>query len=72
VYVQSQVAKNLEAVLGGTVGAAAGQSMDAKLEYRLGRRASMRGIYEQSSSGLDATDTKHSYGADLKFRWGFK
>ncbi len=73
VYVQSQVMKNLEAVLGGTVGAAAGQSMDAKLEYRLGQRASMRGVYEQSSSGLDATETKNnSYGADLKFRWEFK
>lgn len=72
VYVQSQVAKNLEAVLGGTVGAAAGQTMDAKLEYRLGRRTSVRGIYEQFPSGLDVTETRNSYGADLKFRWEFK
>jgi translocation and assembly module TamB len=72
VYVQSQVMKNLEAVLGGTVGAAQGQSMDAKMEYHLNRRASVRGVYEQSPSGLDTKETKNSYGADLRFRWEFK
>jgi hypothetical protein len=72
VYVQSQVVKNLEATLGGTVGAAQGQSMDAKVEYRLSHRTSVRGVYEQSASGIDATDTKNSYGADLRFRWEFK
>lgn len=72
VYVQSQVVKNLEATLGGTVGAAQGQSVDAKVEYRLSHRASVRGVYEQSASGIDATDTKNSYGADLRFRWEFK
>ncbi|MGZ3720931.1 MAG: translocation/assembly module TamB domain-containing protein, partial [Bdellovibrionota bacterium] len=73
VYVQSQVVKNLEATLGGTVGAAqGGQSMDAKVEYRLSHRSSVRGIYEQSASGIDAGDTKNSYGADLRFRWEFK
>jgi hypothetical protein len=72
VYVQSQVAKNLEATLGGTVGAAQGQTMDANVEYRLNRRTSVRGVYEQSSSGIDANDTINSYGADLRFRWVFK
>jgi TamB, inner membrane protein subunit of TAM complex len=72
VSLQSQVVKNLDATLGGTVGAASGQNMDAKVEYHLSRRASVRGIYEQSASGIDASDTKNSYGADLRFRWEFK
>lgn len=72
VSVQSQVVKNLDAALGGTVGAAQGQNMDARVEYHLNRRASVRGVYEQSASGIDASDTKNSYGADLRFRWEFK
>ena len=69
---QTQIAKNLDAVFGGTVGSTQGQSLDAKLEYRLGRKASVSAVYEQTPAGLDATDTKNSYGGDLKFRWGFK
>lgn len=72
VYLQSQIVKNLEAAFGGTVGSAQGQSLDARLEYRLGQKASVSAIYEQSPASLDATEVKSSYGADLKFRWGFK
>jgi|GEM_PF-5391045 len=72
VYVQTQVMKNLEAAFGGTVGATQGQNLDAKLEYRLSRKASVSAIYEQNTS-VDPTETsRNSYGADLKFRWGFK
>jgi translocation and assembly module TamB len=72
VHVQTQVMKNLDAAFGGSVGAAQGQSMDAKLEYRLGGKASVSAVYEQTPS-VDATEeTRSSYGADLKFRWGFK
>lgn len=72
VYVQTQVMKNLEAAFGGTVGATQGQSLDARLEYRLSRKASVSAVYEQSSS-VDATEaSRSSYGADLKFRWGFR
>lgn len=72
VYVQTQVMKNLDAAFGGTVGATQGQSLDAKLEYRLSRKASVSAVYEQSTS-VDATEaSRSSYGADLKFRWGFK
>ena len=48
-----------------------GQSLDAKLEYRIGRKASVSAVYEQIPT-LDTTKTRTSYGADLKFRWGFK
>jgi translocation and assembly module TamB len=72
VILQTQIMKNLDAVFGGTVGSTQGQSLDAKLEYRLGRKASVSAVYEQTPAGLDATETKNSYGADLKFRWGFK
>ena len=72
VSMQSQVLKNLDATLGGTVGAVQGQSMDAQLEYHLSRRASVRGIYEQSNMGIEVTDTQNSYGADFRFRWEFK
>jgi hypothetical protein len=72
VYLQTQIMKNMDAAFGGTVGSTQGQSLDARLEYRLGRKASVSAIYEQTPAGLDATDTKESYGADLKFRWGFK
>jgi hypothetical protein len=72
VSLQSQVMKNLDATLGGTVGAAQGQNMDAKLEYHLNQRASVRGVYTQSATGLDANDMDNSYGADLRFRWEFK
>lgn len=72
VYVQTQVLKNLEAAFGGTVASTQGQNLDAKLEYRLGRKASVSAVYEQSTS-VDASETsRSSYGADLKFRWGFK
>jgi hypothetical protein len=72
VYLQSQILRNLEASFGGTVGTTnQGQSLDAKLEYRLGRKASVSAVYEQIPT-LDATKTRTSYGADLKFRWGFK
>lgn len=72
VFVQTQVMKNLEAAFGGTVGATQGQNLDAKLEYRLSRKASVSAVYEQSTS-VDATETsRSSYGADLKFRWGFR
>jgi hypothetical protein len=72
VILQTQIMKNLDAVFGGTVGSTQGQSLDAKLEYRLGRKASVSAVYEQTPAGLDATETKNSYGGDLKFRWGFK
>lgn len=72
VYLQTQILKNLDAAFGGTLGSARGQSVDAKLEYRVGRKASLSAVYEQMPVGLDATETRSSYGADLKFRWGFK
>jgi hypothetical protein len=72
VYLQTQVMKNLEAAFGGTVGATQGQNLDAKLEYRLGRKTSVSAVYEQSTS-VDPTEaSRSSYGADLKFRWGFR
>ncbi len=71
VYVQTQLLKNLDAFFGGTVGSTQGQSMDARLEYRLGNKASVSAVYEQAP-GLDPTEVRNSYGADLKFRWGFK
>lgn len=72
VYVQTQVMKNLEAAFGGTVGATQGQNLDAKLEYRLSRKASVSAVYEQSTSVDSSEASRNSYGADLKFRWGFK
>ncbi len=72
VYLQTQIMKNLEAAFGGTVGSAQGQSLDGKLEYKVGRKASVSAVYEQAPAGLDATEINSSYGADLKFRWGFK
>lgn len=71
VYLQTQILKNLDATFGSTVGSTQGQEVDASLEYRLGRKASVNAVYEQEP-GLDATEKKNSYGADLKFRWGFK
>jgi hypothetical protein len=71
VNVKTQIMKNLDASFGGTVGSAQGQSLDARLEYRLSRKASVSAVYEQTP-GLDINDVKSSYGADLKFRWGFK
>jgi hypothetical protein len=71
VNVKTQILKNLDASFGGTVGSAQGQSLDARLEYRLSRKATISAIYEQTPD-LDLNDIKSSYGADLKFRWGFK
>lgn len=71
VYIQSQIMRNLEASFGGTVGASQGQSLDARLEYRLGRKASVSAVYEQTP-GLDVNEVRNSYGGDLKFRWGFR
>ncbi len=71
VNVKTQIMKNLDASFGGTVGSAQGQSLDARLEYRLSRKASVSAVYEQTP-GLDLNDVRSSYGADLKFRWGFK
>ena len=72
VYLQTTIARNLEATLGGTVGATQGQKIDGNLEYRLGKRTSVSAVYEQSGAGLDTTERKTSYGGDLKIRWGFK
>jgi hypothetical protein len=72
VFLQTQILKNLDATFGGTVGSTQGQSLDAKLEYNFGRRSSISAVYEQSPAGLDASETKNSYGGDLKFRWGFR
>ncbi|MGZ3695517.1 MAG: translocation/assembly module TamB domain-containing protein [Bdellovibrionota bacterium] len=71
VYVQTQIVRNLEASFGGTVGATQGQALDGRLEYRLGGKASVSAVYEQTP-GLDSTEVRNSYGGDLKFRWGFK
>jgi hypothetical protein len=71
VNVKTQILKNLDASFGGTVGSTQGQSLDARLEYRLSRKATVSAIYEQTPN-LDLNDIKSSYGADLKFRWGFK
>lgn len=71
IVVQTQVAKNLEASMGATLGTAQSQELGGGLEYYLGRRASVSGVFEQSQS-VDETAPKSSYGADLKFRWGFK
>lgn len=71
VLVQSEIFKNLDATLGSTFGASQSQELDANLEYRLSKKASLNMVYEQESQ-LEANENKSSYGADLKFRWGFK
>lgn len=71
VSVSTQIMKNLDATFASTVGATQGQKVDANLEYMVGNKASLNAVYEQAPA-LDATERKNSYGADLKFRWGFK
>lgn len=71
-YLQTQITKNLDAAFGGTVGSTQGQEIDANLEYKLGKKAAVSAVYEQEPTGLSANELKSSYGADLKFRWGFK
>jgi hypothetical protein len=72
VSLQTQILKNLDATFGGTLGSNQAQALDAKLEYRLSRKAAIGAVYEKIPTGLDATETRESYGGDLKFRWGFK
>lgn len=70
IVVQTQVVKNLEASLGTTLGASQNQELGGELEYYLGRRTSVSGVFEQEQS-VDSS-IRTSYGADLKFKWGFK
>lgn len=73
INIRTEVIRNLDAVFGSTVGASQDQSMDANLEYRLGRKTSVNAVFEQKQqTSFDAKEINSSFGADLKFRWGFK
>jgi len=71
VYLQTKILNNLEASLGSTFGSTQTNELDASLEYRLGKRASVNAVYEQEP-GVQANEPRRSYGTDIKFRWGFK
>jgi translocation and assembly module TamB len=71
VLVQKRVFSNLDATLGSTFGSAQTQDLDASLEYHFNKRVSIDGVYEQKQT-LEAAEKDSSYGADLKFKWGFK
>lgn len=70
--VQTQVAKSLEASMGATLGATQNQEFDGGLEYHLGNRTSVSTVFEQQPPADVMAPPVTSYGADLKFRWGFK
>ncbi len=72
VYLKTQVMKNLDASVGSAFGSSqGGNELDATLDYRVGSKASVGAIYEQEP-GIQVNEPRRSYGADVKFRWGFK
>ncbi len=71
VYVRTQILNNLDASLGSTFGTAQTNELDATLEFRVGKQASVNAVYEQEP-GAVANEPRRSYGPDIKFRWGFK
>ncbi|NUM87575.1 MAG: translocation/assembly module TamB domain-containing protein, partial [Bdellovibrionales bacterium] len=72
VYLKTQVMKNLDASVGSAFGSSqGGNELDATLDYRMGNKASVGAIYEQEP-GIQVNEPRRSYGADIKFRWGFK
>jgi hypothetical protein len=58
--------------MGATVGPTQGQEVGGELEYFLGKRASISGVFEQNQPVDALSPSKASFGGDLNFRWGFK
>lgn len=71
VLVQKKIFSNLDATLGSTFGSSQTQDLEASVEYHLNKRVSVDGVFEQKQT-LEAAEKSSSYGADIKFRWGFK
>ena len=72
VYLQTQLLKKVDASFGSTLGTSQSQALDASLQYKLSSKASLNAVYEEEPTDIDATERIQSYGADLKFHWGFK
>ncbi len=71
IIIQTQVIDNIDASLGTTVGSTQSQQFDLNVEYHLNDKVSIQSVYEQEP-GTEAGETRTSFGADLKFKWGFK
>lgn len=71
IIIQTQVVEDIDASLGTTVGSSQSQQFDLNVEYHLSDKVSIQSVYEQEP-GAEAGETRTSFGADLKFKWGFK
>lgn len=71
IIIQTQVVEDIDASLGTTVGSSQSQQFDLNVEYHLSDKVSIQSVYEQEP-GTEAGETRTSFGADLKFKWGFK
>ena len=69
--VQTIVIDDVDASLGTSVGTRRSQQFDLNLEFHLNDKISIQSVYEQEP-GVDAGEIRKSFGADLKFKWGFK
>ncbi len=71
VVIQKEVTKNLNASAGSTVGVGDSKEQDVNLEYSMGKRWSVIGVYQEQRGTLPK-DSRTSLGADLKFKLRFK
>ena len=71
VVIQKEVTKNLNASAGATVGVGENRQQSLNLEYALGRKWSVLGVYEDQR-GAQPQNSRTSLGADLKFKLRFK
>ncbi|MBI2606558.1 MAG: translocation/assembly module TamB domain-containing protein [Deltaproteobacteria bacterium] len=71
VVLQKQITKNLNASAGTTVGVGDSRQQSLNLEYEMGRRWSLLGVYEDQR-GAQPQNSRTSLGADLKFKLRFK
>ncbi len=71
IIIQTQITEDVDVLLGTTVGSSKSEQFDLNVEYHLSDKVSVQSVYEQEP-GTEAGETRTSFGADLKFKWGFK
>ncbi|MGE4231950.1 MAG: translocation/assembly module TamB domain-containing protein [Bacteriovoracia bacterium] len=71
VVLQKSITKDLKASVGSTIGVGGNREQNVGLEYNLGKRWSVLGVYEDQR-GPQPNNSRTSVGADLKYRLRFK
>lgn len=71
IKIHTSILKNVDAFMGTTIGSGVEREIDLNLEYRLSNKFSLKSVFEQEP-GVNASETRSSYGADLKIQWVFE